>query len=1022
MKLFNWQGPSGEAIHPLALRFQRVAFLLAMLVVFIIGTVSLVLSGWEIPALERESHTVATRLIGVRLAAQINNALKNLETLSHSSLVWTALTDTAGREAYLKPFLAERGTTPLLLVDYRGRHVAGDLGEQFSSEQLQTTISAVLSSNKVQLLVASDRPVILAAYPVVFPYTQEAIGVLIGTYGLENPFQQEVTGLGDGDGMALWFGQRLLAQSQQPTGARYFPVRLAIPVAETPVALKLELEMFSNDRTWLKPLLLRTALYFAIGALFGLLVWQLAGKLANGITGRLERLVQACLDVDNGLPFDAAENSQQDEIGVLSRTLSKSIQGFQHIQSHLTQLVDEKSAALNESLERYRQAFEIHAAVKLMIDPADGHIVDANHAACAFYGYTQEQLLAKNISEINVLSESEVRAEMARAASEHRMYFAFRHRLVSGEVRDVEVYSGPVAHAGKRYLYSIIHDVTERKRAERALNAAQEKYRLVVENIKEVVFQTDAEGVWTYLNPAWTEITGFEITDCLGKVFLDYVHPDDRARNQALFQPLIQRQKDYCRHEIRYLRRDGGFRWIEVFARLTLDMQGNIIGTSGTLSDVTDRLAYEEELRQSAEELKRHRDHLEEVVQQRTLALSIAKEAAETANRAKSTFLATMSHELRTPMNAIIGLTHLVQRHNQDSSQHEKLVRIDEAAKHLLQLLSGILDLSKIEAERLTLDRTAFNIGSLVEALNRIVSERASAKGLRLGLDIEPRLSAISVLGDPLRLQEILINLIGNAIKFTERGEVGVQACIDVESENELVVQFEVRDSGIGIAPDVIQRLFTPFEQGDGSTTRNYGGTGLGLAISKRLIEMMGGGIKVSSQMGEGSSFLFTVRLDKNLQTDNVSNAGENTYVIGDARQIDLGILRGARVLVAEDEPVNQEVIRELLEDLGLVVDVTENGSDALESARNGFYDLVLMDMQMPILDGLQATREIRKLPSWVSIPIVAMTANAFVEDRKNCLSAGMDDFLTKPVDPDRLMVVLAKYLQKSQLLKDTQR
>lgn len=239
------------------------------------------------------------------------------------------------------------------------------------------------------------------------------------------------------------------------------------------------------------------------------------------------------------------EDRTEDEIGVLNRTLKQAIQAHEDIQNRLEQLVEQKTEALNESLERYRQAFEINAAVKLIVEPESGRIVDVNEAACAYYGYPRERFLSMKISEINILPEANILAEMALANAEKRFYFCFRHRLASGEVRDVEVYSGPLNLNGKRYLHSIVHDVTERKQAETALRQAEEKYRSVVESIKEVVFQTDAQGHWTYLNPAWSEITGFTVEEAIGQVFLGYVHQADQERNLALYQPLIERKKAY---------------------------------------------------------------------------------------------------------------------------------------------------------------------------------------------------------------------------------------------------------------------------------------------------------------------------------------------------------------------------------------------------------------------------------------------------------------------------------------------
>ena len=413
-------------------------------------------------------------------------------------------------------------------------------------------------------------------------------------------------------------------------------------------------------------------------------------------------------------------------------------------------------------------------------------------------------------------------------------------------------------------------------------------------------------------------------------------------------------------------------------------------------------------------QLADQRDHLEDTVQERTQALSLAKEAAEAASRAKSTFLSNMSHELRTPMNAIIGMTYMLRRNTKDPSQIDKLGKIDNAANHLLQLLNDILDLSKIDADKMTLEQTAFTIGGLTDDLNNLLAPRAESARLRFILDIDARLKALQLVGDPLRLQQILLNLAGNAIKFTERGEVRVVARIAEDGAESLLIELSVRDTGIGITPEAVERIFNPFEQADGSTTRKYGGTGLGLPICQRLVRLMGGDIKVVSTPGSGSVFTFAIRLPVAHSVAKVSVVTPQSGIA--AEQALRSEFSTCRVLVAEDDWVNQEVALELLrETLNFTVDVAEDGVQALELALRQRYDIILMDMQMPELDGLGATQAIREIPGFAETPIIAMTANAFAEDRTRCLDAGMNDFIAKPVNPDHLFVIMLKWLRKTQ-------
>jgi CheY-like chemotaxis protein len=414
-----------------------------------------------------------------------------------------------------------------------------------------------------------------------------------------------------------------------------------------------------------------------------------------------------------------------------------------------------------------------------------------------------------------------------------------------------------------------------------------------------------------------------------------------------------------------------------------------------------------ERLRQ---EVEAHRDNLEELVAARTTALSIAKEAAEAANRAKSTFLANMSHELRTPMNGIMGMTQLALRRATDPKQIEQLNKVTHAAQRLLGIINDILDISKIEAERLTLEQSAFKFGLVLENLMSLLGQRIAEKGLKAFIDLAPDVACLTLQGDPLRLGQILLNFAGNALKFTEQGSISVRIRMLEDQTDEVLLRIEVTDTGIGIAAEDQPRLFTAFEQADGSMTRKYGGTGLGLAISKRLAHMMGGEVGVESAVGQGSTFWFTVRLGKApIVNSAVPPAPTFSGQAADERLLDE--YAGARILLAEDEPINQEVSRGLLEDAGLVVDLAEDGVQAVDMAKQNRYALILMDMQMPNLNGVDATKTIRADSLNQETPILAMTANAFDEDRQVCLDAGMNDHIGKPVDPERLVETLLKWL-----------
>lgn len=413
-----------------------------------------------------------------------------------------------------------------------------------------------------------------------------------------------------------------------------------------------------------------------------------------------------------------------------------------------------------------------------------------------------------------------------------------------------------------------------------------------------------------------------------------------------------------------------------------------------------------EALRQMADS----NDRLEEMVRERTSELAAARDFAEAANRAKSRFLANMSHELRTPMSAIIGMAQLAARTTTEPKVQDQLSKIKVASKHLLCVINDILDITKIEAERLELETTSFQLGKVLEEVSGMMAERASDTGLTLHIETPSELALLSLQGDPLRLSQILLNLIGNALKFTIQGAVTVRVSVAEDNHDEVLLRFEVEDNGIGISSEDQKRMFLAFEQADASTTRKFGGTGLGLAISKRLVQLMKGEIGVTSVAGQGCTFWFTARFLKDIG----NGTSQNEQQINQAEEFLRNRYGDCRILLAEDEPINQEVSKSLLEEAGLKVDLAADGLHALELAKAGSYDLILMDVQMPRMNGTDATRAIRRLPGYAKTPILAMTANAFAEDRNRCLAAGMSDHLAKPVDADLLFNTLLKWLSRS--------
>lgn len=541
----------------------------------------------------------------------------------------------------------------------------------------------------------------------------------------------------------------------------------------------------------------------------------------------------------------------------------------------------------------------------------------------------------------------------------------------------------PVTIEGKNHVMVVMDDITGQKKREEQLVRSKEFYLKMLENFPTMIWRSDVNGKFDYLNKVLLDFTGMKLEDALGFGWLKAFHEDDLSRCSKIFSNSFNKRFSF-EMEHRMCRFNGEYRWCVSVGTPYFDFENKFAGFIGTVFDITER-------KLASIELKR------------------AKEEAEAASKAKSEFLANMSHEIRTPINGVMGMIDLTLLTDLNSEQVNNLTMAKSCADSLLNIINDILDFSKMEAGKLKIYNEDFNIKKLVDEITKTHSLRANNKGLELSYgfssDIPPYL-----VGDSNRLQQILNNLISNAIKFTEKGKVTIEVSKRYLSNECIELKFAVSDTGIGISSENMDKLFRSFSQVDGSYTRKFGGTGLGLVISMQLVEMMSGKIWVDSREGKGSIFYFTIPF----------KIGNKVEKKAETKPIRHKKTKGLNILLVEDDNVNQIVISRMLMEKGHVIDIASNGLEAIAAYENKIYDVVLMDIQMPIMDGIETTRIIREKDGLIKYtPIIALTAFALHKDRERFMTFGMDEYISKPVKMDDLWSVIEKVVNNKQCEKD---
>jgi len=571
-----------------------------------------------------------------------------------------------------------------------------------------------------------------------------------------------------------------------------------------------------------------------------------------------------------------------------------------------------------------------------------------------------------------------------------------------GEFKNINI---PTKTSEFNNLFSVFNNMINAIRSrDKSLSLSEERFSLAMKGANDGLWDRNMQTNEIYYSPRWKQMLGYEDHELENNLstWEKLVYPDDLPTAQKNIDEYINGKTSNYEQELRMQHKDGHL--VNILSRAFL-MRDEDTGAArrmiGTHIDITSRKKYEHQLHEL-------NINLENRVKERTAELEklnnelvAAKNTAEQANKTKSLFLANMSHEIRTPMNGIIGLTDLTLRTDLNKEQKNYLENLKVSSNTLLNILNDILDFSKIEAGKLEIETHTFDFNTVIENIISIYNVKALENNISLNLNISTSVTKYLV-GDPVRLTQILSNLINNAIKFTSHGEVSIH--IERIDSSDLV-KFSVSDTGIGMSKDVQKKLFDSFTQADSSTSRRYGGTGLGLAICKHLVEIMDGEIKLESKEDKGSKFTFIIPLPVSKHTNISTQKKDDKPKLQKSK-----ILSDKNVLLAEDVVVNQLVAKEILGQAGLNVDLACNGEDAVAMAKSRQYDLVIMDVQMPTMDGYQATRLIRKLDNYKQIPIIAMTANVLDSDRQKCEDSGMNGHISKPIDTDNIITDLEKY------------
>ncbi len=986
----------------------------------LVALISLIVLYWsQSLALQDQMREKAIRLTE-RVERTINVAESASADLAKNTIFISALLDSEGRNVYVEPFL-KNFTLPIpaangiALCDINGVRLAGTLAGMSDCHADSPQFAQVLHDGKTAraLLPLSNGHLAWTIFQgVAYSYSGTIEGIVVTQLDLHDIFAaipsdldlEHVALVRSGvAGDLIHIGPLAAADSGMVSSRR-----LLFKHSASVTPFPLEVVIWSHRSPMSGALLpLLTSYGVGILALFlGVMIGtrRISLRLIEPLARLTEitREIAATGNMEVEIPL-----VEHGELGQLSSAFLTLVNAVRHSEENLESQVVMRTRQLQAAEASLRSVFDAASGMAIIAMDTAGRITLFNPGAERILGYQAVDVIGNmTLSQFHLTDELSAGEAMSAEPAVHDVTELERLLACLGvdessakewtwlrkdgsnlavSVAVTSIRNGGVDVSG--YL-CIAEDVTDRRAAETKLRESELRFRGLFENTPVAYLSLDITGRYIDVNQQLCDMLGYSRNELIGRSFEEFWIDDLKPVFTEKFDEF--KSSGHMSIELALKMKNGSVVNVLLNGRIQRDPDGSFVKTHCVLADISDR--------------KRMED-----------AILKSKEQAEAMAHAKSEFLANMSHEIRTPMNGIIGLTQLALNQQSSPELRDYLSKISSSSQSLLGILNDILDFSKLDAGRMTVEHSPFDLDEVLDNLRNLFEQRAHAKGLDFLIDVSGDTPRSNLIGDAMRLQQILSNLLGNAIKFTEIGQIALKVGASEFHAGQLKLRFAVTDTGIGISAEEQQRLFQPFSQADSSITRRFGGTGLGLAISRDLLALMGGDIAIESTPGQGSTFSFELLLDMGVQEPARTVRRRGASEEGGLKtelHAQAGLLHGARILVAEDNSINQQIVKEFLKLSGMNAVIANNGQDAIALLLSQPFDAVLMDVSMPVMDGLEATRQLRRQPVFEHLPIIALTAGVTEEERENCLASGMNDFIAKPINPEQLINTLLRWVK----------